>query len=61
MMIKLGGYIFNNMLGSFNPFEILKSLIKNALTPLAKNVLVPLGLRAAVSATNATINKILYH
>ena len=35
--------------------------MKNALTPLAKNVLVPLRLTAAVSATNAAINKNLYH
>ena len=35
--------------------------MKNALTPLAKNDLVPLGLTAAVSAANAAINKNLYH
>ena len=32
-------------------------LLKNALTPLAKSVLVPLGLTAAASATNAAIQK----
>ena len=35
--------------------------MKNALTPLAKNVLVPLGLTAVVSAANAAVNKNLYH
>ena len=32
-------------------------LIKNVLTPLAKSVLIPLGLTAATSATNAGIHK----
>ena len=32
-------------------------LMKNILAPLAKSVLVPLGLMAAASATNATIQK----
>ena len=31
--------------------------IKNVLTPLAKSVLVPLGLTAAASATEASIQK----
>ena len=32
-------------------------LMKNVLTLLAKNVLIPLGLTAAASATNAIIQK----
>ena len=32
-------------------------LMKNILTPLTKSVLVPLGLTAAVSETDATIQK----
>ena len=32
-------------------------LMKNILTPLTKSVLVPLGLTAAVSETDATIKK----
>ena len=36
------------------------SLMKNALTPLAEKVLLPLGLAAVASAANATVqNKIL--
>ena len=31
--------------------------MKNVLTPIAKSVLVPLGLKAAESATNASIQK----
>ena len=31
--------------------------MKNVLTPLAKSVFIPLGLTAAVSATNAPIQK----
>ena len=34
--------------------------MKNVLTPLAKNVLIPLGLRAAVSATDAAIQNKIY-
>ena len=32
-------------------------LIKNVLTPLTKSVLIPLGLTAAASATDVTIQK----
>ena len=35
-------------------------LIKNVLTPLTKGVLIPLGLTAAASATDATIQKKIY-
>ena len=34
--------------------------MKNVLTPIAKSVLVPLGLKAAESATNASIQKIFF-
>ena len=33
------------------------SLIKNVLKPLAKNILIPLGLTAATAATDAAIQK----
>ena len=36
------------------------SLMKSVLTPLAKNVLSPLGLTAALSATDAAIQKKVY-
>ena len=36
------------------------TLIKNILTPLAKSVLVPLGLTKAASATNAAIQKKIF-
>ena len=35
-------------------------LIKNALKPLAKSVLIPLGLTAAASAANAAIHKNMF-
>ena len=35
-------------------------LIGNVLKPLAKNVLIPLGLTAAASATNAAIHKRIF-
>ena len=35
-------------------------LIKNVLTPLAESILVPLGLTAASSATDAAIKKKIY-
>ena len=34
--------------------------MKNALMPLAKSVLIPLGLTAAETATDATIQKKIY-
>ena len=36
------------------------SLMKNVLTPLAKSVLIPLGLTAAASATEAAFPKKIY-
>ena len=35
-------------------------LIKQLITPVAKSVLIPLGLTAAASATNAAIQKKIY-
>ena len=35
-------------------------LMENVLTPIAKSVLVPLGLIAVASATDATIQKIIF-
>ena len=53
-MIQLGGFL-GRLLGL-----LLKTglpLIKNVIKPLAKSVLIPLGLTAAVSAADAGIHK----
>ena len=53
-MIQLGGFL-NRLLGT-----LLKTglpLIKNVIKPLAKSVLIPLGLTAAASAAGAGIHK----
>ena len=53
-MIQSGGF-FGELLG-----PLLKTglpLIKNVITPLAKSVLIPLGLTAAASAADAGIHK----
>ena len=53
-MIQLGG--FRGRL----PGQLLKTrlpLMKNLVKPLAKSVLIPLGLTAAASATDAVIHK----
>ena len=53
-MIQLGGYL-GRLLG-----PLLKTrlpLIKSVIQPLAKNVLIPLGLTAAASGTHAGIHK----
>ena len=53
-MIQSGGFL-GRLLG-----PLLKTglpLIKNVIKPLAKNVLIPLGLTAAASATDAGIHK----
>ena len=53
-MVQSGGFLSR----SFGP--LLKSglpLIKNVIKPLAKSVLLPLGLNAAASATDAGIHK----
>ena len=54
-MIQSGGVSVNYLVG-----PLLKTglpLIKNVITPLAKSVLIPLGLTAAASATDAGIHK----
>ena len=53
-MIQLGGFL-SRLLG-----PLLKTglpLIKNVIKPLAKSVLIPLGLTAAASAADARIHK----
>ena len=53
-MIQSGGFL-GKLLGS-----LLKTglpLIKNVIKPLAKNVLIPLGLTAAASGADAGIHK----
>ena len=53
-MIQLGGFL-GKLLG-----PLLKTglpLIKNVITPLAKRVLIPLGLTSATSAADAGIHK----
>ena len=53
-MIKSGGFL-GRLLG-----PLLKTglpLIKNVIKPLAKNVLIPLGLTSAASAADAGIRK----
>ena len=53
-MIQLGGFLgklFNPLLKTRLP------LIKNVIKPLAKSVLIPLGLTAAASAADAGIHK----
>ena len=53
-MVQSGGFL-GKLLG-----PLLKTglpLIKNVITPLAKSVLIPLGLTAAASAADARIHK----
>ena len=53
-MIQSGGFL-GKLLG-----PLLKTglpLVKNVITPLAKSVLIPLGLTAAASAADAGIHK----
>ena len=57
-MIQLGGFL-GRLLG-----PLLKAglqLIKNVMKPLAKSVLIPLGLTAAASAADAGIHKKSYN
>ena len=53
-MIQSGGFLVK-LLGPLLKTEL--SLIKNVITPLAKSVLIPLGLTAAASAADAGIHK----
>ena len=53
-MVK-SGELFGRPLGPLLKTEL--SLIKNVLKPLAKSVLIPLGLTAAAAATDAATHK----
>ena len=53
-IVRSGGFSGRH-LGSL--LKIRLSLIGNVLKPLAKSVLIPLGLSAAASATDAAIHK----
>ena len=53
-MIKSGGFL-GGLLGPLLKTRLL--LIKNVIKPLAKSVLIPLGLTAAASAADAGIHK----
>ena len=53
-MIQSGGFL-GKLLGPL--LKIGLSLIKNVITPLAKSLLIPLGLTAAASAADAGIHK----
>ena len=53
-MIQLGGFL-GRLLGSL--LRIGLPLMKTVIQPLAKSVLIPLGLTAAAAATNAGIHK----
>ena len=53
-MIQSGGFL-GRLLGPL--LQTRLPLIKNVIKPLAKSVLIPLGLTAAASAADAGINK----
>ena len=53
-MIQSGGFL-GRLLGPLLKTEL--PLMKNVVKPLAKNILLPLGLTAAASATDAGIHK----
>ena len=53
-MTQLGGFL-GRLLGPLLKMGL--SLIKNVIKPLAKSVLIPLGLTAAASAADAGIDK----
>ena len=57
-IISEEGGLLSNLLGPL--MEICLPLIKNKLTAVTKSVLIPLGLIAAASATDATIRKKMY-
>ena len=59
-MHKIGqsGGFLGRLLGP--PLEPRLALMKNVLKPLAKRVLIPLGLTAAASATDAAIHKKMF-
>ena len=53
-MVQLGGFL-SRLYGPLLKTEL--PLMKNVIAPLAKSVLIPLGLTAAASAANAVIHK----
>ena len=53
-MIQSGGFL-SRLLGTLLKTEL--PLIKNAMKPLAKSVLIPLGLTAAAASADAEIHK----
>ena len=53
-MIQLGGFL-GRLLGPYLKTGV--SVMKSVIQPLAKNVLIPLGLTAAASAADAGIHK----
>ena len=53
-MIQLGGFL-GKLFGPLRKTGL--PLIKNVIEPLAKSVLIPLGLTAAASAADAGIHK----
>ena len=53
-MIQSGGFL-GRLLGPIPKTGLL--LMKNVIQPLAKSVLIPLGLTAATSAVDAVIHK----
>ena len=53
-MIQSGGFL-SRLLGPLRKTRL--PLIKNVIKPLAKSVLIPLGITAAASASDVGINK----
>ena len=53
-MIQSGGFL-GRLLGPV--LKTVLSLIKNVIKPLAKSILIPLGLTAAASAADVGIHK----
>ena len=56
-MIQSGGFL-DRLLGPL--LKTVLPLIRNVIKPLAKGVLIPLGLTAAASAADAAIHKKYY-
>ena len=62
ILLKRTAEKFINQKGAFlgSLMRVYLTLMENLLTLLAKNVLLPLGVRAAVLATDAAIQKKIY-
>ena len=56
-IVNLGGFL-GRLLGPLLKTE--SPIMKNVLKPLTKSVLIPLGLTAAASATDAVIHKKIF-